>query len=294
MVGPTGGGPGTSITGATGGTLIATQVFTLDATTWNWTAQGMGILGYLSMGVAGNNYLEWTATIQKNSSTPIPLNGFFYYSASAYFSVPLNGVSLISEIGPTWLTFSNGDTVTFRFYARYAGAGAGPTVEVPPPGASVIISKSVIGGATGPASGNIAVSSPVTTPQELIRTNTYTFTNGLGATADLTLYDGITPQAPISVAVGATSASQTGYDAYTFEVSGPPPFPSSPITLSGTVAIPIGIDPGITYTFNNPTGGALTVSLWIGGTPTTNLGPIAGGGGTATAPGAGYTGYTVA
>jgi hypothetical protein len=103
----------------------------------------MGVLGNISMAVAGNNALQWTATIQKGATgTPIALNGASYYTSSAYFFAPVNGVSLISEAGPSWLLFSNGDTAIVKVYATYIGSsGTGPTVEVAPAGASFVISK---------------------------------------------------------------------------------------------------------------------------------------------------------
>jgi hypothetical protein len=136
-------GPATTIASAPTKTLVCTQTFTLNSTNWNFVNSGMGVLGNINMAVAGNNALEWTATIQKGATgTPIALNGTFYYTSSAYFFAPVNGVSLISESPDVWLGFSNGDTAIVKLYASYIGSsGTGPTVEIAPAGASFIISS---------------------------------------------------------------------------------------------------------------------------------------------------------
>jgi hypothetical protein len=106
----------------------------------------MGLLGLVTMAVAGNNALQWTVKYEKNNSgTLVALNGASYYSSAAYFSVPINGITLLSEVGPSYTTFSNGDTVKFYVYAKYIGSsGSGPTVELPPSGPQMVISPVVI------------------------------------------------------------------------------------------------------------------------------------------------------
>jgi hypothetical protein len=140
--------PGTTIASFPSRTKVCTQVFSLSSANWNWTNYPLGVLGNINMAVAGNNALLWTADITRTRSgvpTTIALNGCSYYTSSAYFFAPVNGVSLITESPEVWLEFSNGDTVTVEMYASYIGSsGSGPTVEIAPAGASFIISPTSI------------------------------------------------------------------------------------------------------------------------------------------------------
>lgn len=72
---------------------------------------------------------------------------------------------------------------------------------------------------------------------------------------------------------------------------GGPTFPSSPVLLTGQVTTPVGIDSTVRYTFTNNSAGELTVTLYVDGTSSGTLGPIAPGS-SALASGSGFTGYT--
>ena len=127
----------------------------------------------------------------------------------------------------------------------------------------------------------------------------YTFINDSGEDLILTLFiedvatEIINPFVDGATYV-ATSAGFTGFTA--LSISPPPPFPTSPITITEpTSEVPIGIDPAIQYTFIN---GSMTdsyvVTLYDDGQPPgpvlTEIAP----GQQVQAPSAGFEGYTVA
>jgi hypothetical protein len=120
--------------------LIATQTITLSATNWNWTNRPFGLLGFLNLAIAGDNALVWSATIQKGAGSQIPLAGMAYFTSTNYITVPVKGISAITQDPDTYTTFSNGDSITIRFFAYYPGLGTAPTVQVAPTLLSAIFS----------------------------------------------------------------------------------------------------------------------------------------------------------
>ena len=126
-------GPATTISknaGATG-TLVITQTITLDSTNWNYaTGRPLGILGNISMAIAGDNGLLWTATYQKNAGGATALAGCSYYSSLNYFTTTINGIT--RQSGGTYDTFATGDTITLKFYVQALTTGTAPTVEISP------------------------------------------------------------------------------------------------------------------------------------------------------------------
>jgi hypothetical protein len=134
-------GPATTISknaGATG-TLVLTQTIVLNSTNWGWTSRPLGVLGNLSLAVAGDNGLLWTATYQKGATgATAPLAGCSYYSSLNYFTVPINGIT--RQVGGTYDTFSDGDTVIIKWYVQSLTTGTAPTVEIAPALLSAVFS----------------------------------------------------------------------------------------------------------------------------------------------------------
>jgi hypothetical protein len=131
-------GPATTISknaGATG-TLVITQTIVLDADNWNYSVgRPLGVLGNISMAIAGDNALLLTGTYQKTpfggaTGAETALAGTAYYNSLNYFTTAINGIT--RQPGGTYDTFATGDTVVLRFYLQALTAGTAPTVEIAP------------------------------------------------------------------------------------------------------------------------------------------------------------------
>ena len=126
----------------------------------------------------------------------------------------------------------------------------------------------------------------------------YTFINGsMSDSYVVTLYDDGQPPGPVltEIAPGQqVQAPSSGFEGYTVALGGsppPPPFPTSPITITApTGETPIGINPDVLYTFINNAGVLYRVIGFLGGTPGQEL-EIPDGGSDQLAF-AGFTGYT--
>jgi hypothetical protein len=130
-------------------------------------------------------------------------------------------------------------------------------------------------------------------------TVTYEYINNSGGDLNLQIYkDGFPPETLANpFANGASiSAPTAGYNGYTATTISPPPppFPSSPILVTGPVAIPIGIDPTVQYTFENGGSSTMTVTLYVDAMPPGPTLAPTGIGSSVVAPSAGFNGYTVA
>jgi hypothetical protein len=118
---------------------VITQTIVLDATNWNYTTgRPLGILGNISMAIAGDNGLLWTATYQKNAGGATALAGCAYYSSLNYFTTTINGIT--RQPAGTYDTFATGDTVVLRFYVQAITSGTAPTVEIAPTLLSAVFS----------------------------------------------------------------------------------------------------------------------------------------------------------
>jgi hypothetical protein len=99
----------------------------------------LGILGNISMAVAGDNALLWTATYQKGATGATALlAGCSYFSSLNYFTTPINGIT--RQPNGTYDTFATGDTVIIKFYVQALTAGTAPTVEIAPTLLSAVFS----------------------------------------------------------------------------------------------------------------------------------------------------------
>lgn len=276
---------------------VFTYTEVLELPFWRYTNKVIGYLGFLTMALDKSAPLVWTATVSKNGSPHVPVIGTSYFTDSQYFSVPVNMISQIAVEPDTFLEYSTGDTVEIKFFAQHLTANSDPVVSIAPQALQAIYSPVNGGNAALPPSGTLEVNSPVSTLQPLDPANNYRFSNGLGVEATLTTYVSNVPEAPVSVAVGATYPSVedpaiTGRDGYTM-VEATPSFPSSPITiLSPTSEVPEGIDPQITYTFINNSGVGLNLQIYKPGFPPETLANPFLNGATVVAPASGYTGYT--
>jgi hypothetical protein len=234
----------------------------------------------------------YSAKIGKNGASTADVVGYGYLSDVSNITVPVN---LISNIASGFQTFSIGDTVRVEIYAQKIGAGSNPTITQTIPLIQAVYNALSNQNVVLPPSGQIQPVSVTAGPQEVSPLNTYTFRNQTGGVADLFTYPTSTLVRTLNTTLitGETSSPITSINYYDVVVgTAPPPFPTSPITiLTDTSETPIAIDPLITYTFINNSGGDLVLTAFTNGTPTSLANPFANNA-TVIAPSAGFTGYT--
>ena len=206
-------------------------------------------------------------------------------------------VNLISNIASGYETYSKGDTVRVEIYAQNIGGGSNPTIANAVPLIQGVYNALTNTNVVLPPSGEISPVSVTAGPQEVSPLNTYTFRNDTGEVVDLFTYPSSTLVRTLNTTliIGETSSPITEINYYDIVVSTappPPPFPESPITITeATSEVPIGIDPDITYTFINNSGGDLVLTAFTNGTPTLLADPFANNA-TVIAPSSGFTGFT--
>jgi hypothetical protein len=148
-------------------------------------------------------------------------------------------------------------------------------------------------------------SSPITltavtgmTPVTIDPAVQYTFINGsMSETYVVTMYDDGQPPGPALTEIAPTQqvqAPSAGFEGYTVALATPPPppFPSSPITVTEANMVPNGIDPAVQYTFINGGATLMTITLYDDGQPPgPTLTPTLPGL-SVVAPSSGFEGYT--
>jgi hypothetical protein len=283
-------------------TLIASQRVVLTSSGWYYTSKTFGLLGNLTFTIAGNHNLAWTASIAKNDGAPVPITGYTYLSTADLITVPVNLISYNSTTG--YITFSPGDYIDIFFYATNIGGGNPQITQ------SVELVQGVYGAVTNlneslPPSGTITQDSLTAGPQPLEPTNSYRIENIASADATLSTYDTslirtvqTTNLAPGDVFPALADPALTGltyYDLTSGSTPPPPqPFPSSPVLVTESNEIPIGIDPSVQYQFDNGGSSTMTITLFIDGQPPgPTLAPTLPGQ-SVVSPSPGYTGFTAA
>jgi hypothetical protein len=275
-------------------TLICSQNIVLT-NSYFFNDKVFGLLGNISFVISASRTLLYSAKIGKNGATPADIVGYGYLSDVINITVPVN---LISNIASGFQTFSIGDTVRVEIYAQKIGGGSNPTIIQTVPLIQGVYNALTNQNVVLPPSGEISAVSVRAGPQEVSPLNTYTFRNSTTETVDLFTYPSSTLVRTLNTTLieGETSSPVTAISYYDIVVATePPPFPTSPITITETNEIPIGIDPAIQYTFIN---GSMTdsyvVTLYDDGQPPgpvlTEIAP----GQQVQAPSAGFEGYTVA
>jgi hypothetical protein len=274
-------------------TLICSQNIVLT-NSYFFNNKVFGLLGNIGLVISASRTLGWSAKIGKNGATPADIVGYGYFSDVASITVPVN---LISNIASGFQTFSIGDTVRVEIYAQNVSAGSNPTIIATVPLIQGVYNALTNQNVVLPASGTLTRTSVTDGPELLDPANTYTVANQVGESVDVFTYPATTFQRTFNSTLepGQSTAPFTGavyFDVDTADVPPPPPFPTSPITITeATSEVPIAIDPDITYTFINNSGGALVLTAFTNGTPTVLADPFADNA-TVIAPSSGFTGFT--